>query len=418
MVEKLETPDIALVEDNYVLWETFLRDSWLPQAEKARLEQHMLKEWYSYPDMYASYLSKKGWSVVRCVASNGVSEPTVSTHRLGHSVVQIPTRSHKSSGLQQARTFVNQMLRAFKEPPRLVHFNSYYSSYFALFGYRRRESVLTCQYSGGEPPRTGPLVERLRWKLPIQRALGRAGGVLVGKFSEEERRQIGILKEYFGLPEDKIVDFPILAVDRTLFFERNKLESARRLGFDESKFNVLVVSSVPKRPKQGSLAKDPFAVLSIFSELRDTKTWNLHFVGYGPGFRELEAYASQLGVAEMTKFHGIVDHRVLPEYDSASDIVINPYDSLDLKVGTATLEGFACNRPVIMFRRSPSISFEQPGGYLIDRAPKAGARQILSIMGQRDKLRDIARGGQEMVERYDLPRVGERLSEIFRGFLG
>lgn len=417
MVDRLETPDVVLIEDNYILWETFLRNSMLSQEEKTRLEQHMLKEWYSYPDMYASYLSKKGWKAVRCVASNAVSRPTVSTHRLGHSVVQIPTKGERSSGLQQARTFVNEMLRAFHRAPRLVHFNSYYSSYFALFGYRKRESILTSQYSGGEPPRTGPLIQRLRWKLPIQRALGRSRGVLIGKFSEEERRQTETLEDYFGVPEDRIVDFPILAVDRTLFYERNKTESALEIGFDHDKFNFLVVSSVPKRPNQGSLAKDPFAVLSIFSELKSRRDWNLHFVGYGPGFGELEGYASQLGIGEQTKFHGIVDHRILPKYDSASDIVINPYDSLDLKVGTATLEGFACNRPVMMFRRSSSLSFEQPGGFLVDRDPKTGARQISTIMGQRDELRGIAQGGQEMVRRYDLPTVGDRLSEIFHRFL-
>jgi len=417
LAEKLERPDIVLIEDNYVAWETFIRDSWLSQEEKTRLEKHMLNEWYSYPDMYASYLSKKGWTAVRCVASNAVSKPTWSAHRLGHTVVQIPIKSDRASGLRPARTFVNELLGAFDKPPRLVHFNSYYSSYFAFFGYRKRESLLTSQYSGGEPPRKGPPIERLRWKLPIHRALGRSRGVLVGKFSEEERRQVTILKDYFGVSDDRIVDFPILAVDRNLFYERNKLESARELGFDENKFNFLVVSSVPHRPKQGSLTKDPFAVLSIFSELKSSRDWSLHFVGYGPGFRELEEYAFQLGISEMTKFHGLVDHRLLPKYDSACDIVINPYDSLDLRVGTATLEGFACNRPVIMFRRSSSLSFEQPGGYLIDRDPKTAAKQISFIIGEGDKLREIARGGREMVERYDLARVGDRLSAIFHSFL-
>src|SRR5438105_13915338 len=195
--------EIALVEDNFVLWERIARQSRQTALGAQKVVSEMLSNWYSNPDMYASYLNSRGWDCARYVPSILVGEPTVIRHRLGHRVVRVPVSGTTSSSFPQAMLFNINLLNIFrKRSPRLIHFNTYYSSYFSLSSINRIGSKITSQYSGGEPPSGGPVAERLRWLLPVRLGLSLSNGVLISKFSAEEIRQREILCRLYGVEDE------------------------------------------------------------------------------------------------------------------------------------------------------------------------------------------------------------------------
>lgn len=48
---------VGFVEDNFILWEDYMR--FFPRGDAPKILEHYLTQWYSYPDMYASYLEKR-----------------------------------------------------------------------------------------------------------------------------------------------------------------------------------------------------------------------------------------------------------------------------------------------------------------------------------------------------------------------
>jgi glycosyltransferase involved in cell wall biosynthesis len=404
------SPDVVFVEDNYTLWESYLQRSSLPQDVALVIRENMLNGWYALSDMYAHYLGRRGIKAVRCVPSFTVSSPAVSMHRLGHPVVRIPIRGGKSSGLREAFSFNRGLGHLFKaHRPRVVHFHNFYSSYFVLSPLGLGSSALAVQYTGGEPPsRLGP-GEVVSWLAPLRFTLKRTDGLLLGDFSAEEVRQRRILSEYYRVSPSHFSDFPVVAVDTDLFYQRDKQSTAAVLGFDNEAVNVLVVSSVPNPATIGPLSKNPFAVLEMFARNRRSRVrWHLHFIGFGPGFADLASRVKELRLEDRVTLHGMVDHEQLPLFYAASDVVVNPYRSLDLRVGTATMEAFACARPVIMFKRSSHLETTQAGGFLI-----GSDDEIVSVIADGDRLVAKGREGAAIAPRFALSGAGLRLLEIY-----
>lgn len=405
---------MILVEDNYTLWEGYLPRLPLTPEQKEEAINRMLTRWSGNADMYASSLKQRGFDAVRCVPSIRASEPSLTTHDLGHQVLRIPVGGSSSSGAMQALKFNLRLGKVCGGHPRIVHFNTYYSSYFAASLVWRGRTAVLSQYSGGSPPVKGPIVEKLRWLVPVGLALHSSNGVLLGDFSLEEQAQRKILTDHYHLNESQIRDFPPIVVNPALFYDRDKASARAELGFDESSTHILIVSAIPRRLDTNQLSKNPFAVLEAFSKVpAGGRRWHLHFVGFGPGFGDLVALAKELRIEDRATFHGIIEHEKLPPYYSASDLIINPYSSLDLRVGTATMEGFACARPVVMFKRSQSSASDQPGGFLVDDDRGRASTELESILEDPARLERKGREGPDIARRYALPKVVDRLIEIY-----
>jgi glycosyltransferase involved in cell wall biosynthesis len=400
---------VAFIDDNYLIWERIAREPWLDKQTFEYMKGHMLNEWYSYPDMYAGYLRRHGVQALKIVPSGRVKEVTWSTHRLGHQVVRVPVDPREGRLRSVSRFTLIALLLLKKNGVEIVHYNNYYSLYFIAARAFKLTSRLIAQYSGGEPPARPDI----GWLMGPRLALRSTDGILIGHRSGEERRQRGILATYYGVKPRKLFDFPCLCVDGGLFFERRKEDAASVLGLDPDKINIMVISYIPK-PNPPFLQKDPFLFLRLFANLEERirKRCTVHLLGFGPGFDDLRNEARRAGLEKETVFYGLVDHEKLPLFYSASDVVVNPYRSFDLFVGTTTMEAFACVRPVMMFKRGPGSPDELPGGYLVD-ADKGDHVRLGRILVDAERLREKGRDGRSIAQTFMLEAVGSRLRQIY-----
>ena len=410
---------IAFVDDNYVRWEEFTRESRIDNAEMKRLEEERLTRWESYIDLYAFYLSAHGFECRKYVPSRMVSEPVATRHQLGHTVVRVPVIGKTKSGFTNGISFNCNLRKLFrKDHPDIIHYNTYYSSYFLFSGIHAASSRIVTQYTGGEPPRNASFVETLRWLIPVRVALKNAKGVIVSELSELERRQSRILSSYYHVNSKKLFACPVVIFDEKVFYERDRLKSAEALGFRRDLTNILVVSGMTKSNSKTDLTKNPLFFIDILQELRGTnENWHAHFVGFGPALSEAQRKVKELRLDDMITLHGFVDHRELPAYYSASDLVVYPLPAHDLNSGTAVNEAFACRRPVVSYKRAPEFSTEQEGGFLIDVNVSDAARELDSIITGTDRLAKKGVEGFRMSQRFRIETVGERLRNIYLAML-
>lgn len=283
----------------------------------------------------------------------------------------------------------------------------------------RPNTKILAQYTGGEPPIGASISERFQWLVPMKVGFHNASGILISRFSPDERYQRLFLREYYKLDEKKLIDFPNVVVDNSLFYPRDRIACAKSLGFDPEKINVLVISGMRNLSSKTELVKNPFAVLKIFKKLKSISSspWHLHIVGFGPAFPAFQEQVQKLGLTELVTLHGIVDHEALPAYYGACDLLIYPLVQLDVTNGTAISEALTCERPVMAFKRRPELATEQEGGFLLDMDEETGAQELSTIFSDRSKMLAKGKEGKKVSERYNLENVGPQLLKIYRDLL-
>lgn len=372
----------------------------------------MLLEWESYIDTYTKYLMKRGHECVKYIPSRKVSSVNTLTHALGHKVVRVPIGKHSPLGRDASRFLdvVNQL--NVKTPASVVHFSTYYSRFFAATALTRLTGRVVTEYTGGELPQNS--MQRIEWVFMLKRALGRASGVLVSDLSELDKKEAEILVDTLKVNRSKIFSFPVVAVDESMFYERDRLDSARELHFDMRKMNVLVVSGMTRGNPRLGPTKDPMLILRMFAGMEGQGDWHLHFVGFGPAYKEMIEEVQRTNLASKVTFHGLVPHGELPRYYSASELVVYPFPQYDLQSGTAVSEALACGRPVVCFKKDSSLPTELPGGYLINTDLSSASTELQTIVSHRKRLREKGREGIPLAEQFLLRNVGPRLEEIYR----
>lgn len=407
---------IAFVEDNFARWESFARHSWLSGEEAKKLEEYALTRWDSYIDTYAEFLMDNGHECCKYVPSIYAERAETFTHHLGHKVTRVPTMGNKKSGLSNAVSFNLNLKRLFaKNPPAVIHYNTYYSAYFLSAGIHKPQSAIVGQYSGGEPPpSTASVTTRAKWLVSVKLALGQADGILVGDASRIERDQAKLLRHYYGVKGNKIFTCPVVVYDEKVFYQRSPKASSERVGFDGAICNILVVSGMTKASSKTELTKNPLYFIEVLGELsKSAKRWHAHFVGFGPAFLDAKKKVQELGLEDVVSFLGLVDHDQLPFYYSASSLVAYPLPAYDLESGIAVNEAFACRRPVVCFKRESKLETSQRGGYLLDSEAVKAADELGKIISDPAALEKKGEEGYEMSQRFRLDVVGRRLMGIY-----
>lgn len=396
------------VDGRFVPWESFL-------------------EWESYLDLYCLALRRLGVQCVKYVPSIGVRETLSYKHRFGHVVKRVPVThrllnpywlskprpyTHGYSSTSHHFGSIGFSLNLIKEARRdgidLLHYASYYSTYFAASPIPSMFWPILTQYTGGSlPPKPAA---RLLWRLLLIPLLRFSKSVLIGQYPAE----LLSLREDLYVPTNRIAEFNVPVVDRAVFHEIERQSAARSIGVESSTLNILAVTFIPERPHD-FLAKNPFAMLDIFEfvKKKSAREVALHIVGFGPGVQELETLVREKGLDASVFLHGRTEHSKLPLYYSASDLVFVPYPLVRLNEGSVTAEAFSCARPVVAFKRKDSAQAEQPGGFLIDMDPKAGGAAIVERMQDERYLKQKGREGLKVAEQFSLERAGARLSGIY-----
>src|ERR1700730_9352964 len=146
--------NIAFVEDNYTQWEregAFISSGISPEF--------MLTRWESTMDIYAGVLTRFGHKCVKFVPSLTGGPITSYAHELGHAVVKVPCMDTVSSFLSKvdwrlsALSFTEKMDgQDFMRICDLVHYHSFYSSYFLASPRLKNGDRRTAHYTGGRFP--------------------------------------------------------------------------------------------------------------------------------------------------------------------------------------------------------------------------------------------------------------------------
>jgi glycosyltransferase involved in cell wall biosynthesis len=384
-------------------------------------------EWESYLDLYCLAIRRRGHKGIIYVPSIGVSKTETYVHKFGHAVKRIPAynRLLAPKALLPARPYeagyttvfgqalgppftLNLLTEAARDGTQLLHYSSYYTSFFVpafLIGGR---IPIVVQYTGGALPQDNP--QRLFWKLSIIPALQASRAVLLGDYGSEIRALVHDL----AVPRKKQEFFDAPIVDSAVFHESDKNEAQRKLGFDPHMKNILSVTYIPKRHSI-LFAKDPYLMVDIIGRAirRGGDDIMLHLAGFGIGIEEFREYVIAAGLEKRVRIFGKIPHEQLPLYYSACDLVFVPYRLEKLNEGLATIEAFACNRPVTAFKRHDSDPVDQRGGFLVEDRPEQGGATLLDRLRRPGYLEGKGKEGMAVSGQCTIESAGKRLEEIY-----
>jgi glycosyltransferase involved in cell wall biosynthesis len=387
-------------------------------------------DWESYLDLYCLALERRGHSCVKYVPSIGVSKTQTYFHKFGHKVKRVPAynRVLAPKGLLRPRTYpgglttilgqllgpsftINLMREARVDDVQVLHYSSYYTSFFVPAIIAAQRIPVVTQYTGGMLPTNTS--GRLLWKLLLLPSLRASRSVLLGDYESETRTLIYDL----DVPKTKQEFFNAPIVDSTHFHELGKKEAQRSLGVDSRKKNILCVTYIPPKPSSPVLlAKDPYVMIDVIERaVSDGGDEIMVYVaGWGRGAAEFEAYVRDRGLAERVRVLGQVEHTRLPLFFSASDLAFVPFRLEKLNEGSATIEAFACGRPVTAFKRDDSNSTEQKGGFLLDEDLELGASVLVDRLRRPGYLEEKGKEALAISSQYTLGFAGKRLEEIYQ----
>jgi glycosyltransferase involved in cell wall biosynthesis len=386
-------------------------------------------EWESYLDLYCLSLNRKGHVCVKYVPSIGVSRTQTYFHKFGHKVKRVPAYSKMLApkALLRPRTYagghttilgqflgpsftINLMKEARIDKTQVLHYSSYYTSFFVPAIIAAQRIPIVTQYTGGMLPTNAS--GRLFWKILLLPSLKSSRAVLLGDYESEAKTLVHDLH----VPKMKQEFFNAPIVDSSLFHRLDKQEAQRSLGFDERKKNILCVTYIPPRPSSPVLlAKDPYAMIDVIERAVSAGGDEIavYVAGWGRGADEFEGYVRDRGLTGRVHILGQVDHSKLPLYYSASDLLFVPFRLEKLNEGSATIEAFACGRPVTAFKRDSSNLTEQAGGFLLDGNSELGASMLLDRLRRPAYLEEKGREGNRVASQYTLDFASKRLEEIY-----
>jgi len=413
---------IAFVEDNFLLWQrggSFKASGVSPTF--------MLTEWESTMDLYAAELQKLGHECVKYVPSLESGRVEELRHALGHTVAKVPCSVGaypllaKADWRVVAIPFTRRIGReSFLKRADLVHYQSYYSSFFLASTLLGRGVRRTAQYTGGSMPGGYSFVRRKVGSFLLARALRGVGAVILDDADPESRGQSRFLSNLVKSPSDRVIFLPTLMVEPGVFKRRDKSQSRLGLGIDARATAIVVVSAVMNEPSPGDeLTKDPFRVVRLFSKLvpGSGPDIQLHVVGGGSGLPALKDLVRRLRLDRSVSFHGVVPHDQVAVYMAAADLVFVPYRFLELNYGTSVIEAFACGRAVCGFRRVQSAPVDRAGGFLLDSDEESGAKELAARVRDAAYLERKGAEGFEFAQSHLAGNVAKRLESAFESVL-
>ena len=197
-------------------------------------------EWESYLDLYCLALARRGHNCIKYVPSISTSFTQTYTHRFGHKVKRIPVYNGLLSpkSLLRVRAYqggyttilrellaptfaLNLLKEAVRDSIDVLHYASYYSSFFVPAFVLSRRFATVAQYTGGALPINQPA--RILWASAILPSLNSSAAILIGDYSSERACLTQELKVPIGKQE--YFDAPI--VDTEIFKELDRVTKCR-----------------------------------------------------------------------------------------------------------------------------------------------------------------------------------------------
>lgn len=134
----------------------------------------------------------------------------------------------------------------------------------------------------------------------------------------------------------------------------------------------------------------------LFRAKAEGSRFKMIFVGGGPDYNEIRAYAATLGLSDDCIFTGVVEDReTLRAYFSRAEAFIFPstYDTNGIVVGEAA----ACGLASILIRGSSAADdvIDGRNGILIEENPESLAAALLKLQDKRETLREIGKNAMD-----------------------
>jgi len=144
-------------------------------------------------------------------------------------------------------------------------------------------------------------------------------------------------------------------------------------------------------------------------------------VGDGTDRKRLEALASELGIASVTRFTGMVEEDRMRRLLRASDIYVST-SRMDAGLAASTAEAMAVGLPVVQTDNSDNAYWTPngEGGILVPNSDSAAlSRGVIRLLGNAAERKKMgARNRQKIIEEYNMDKEMSKIENEYKRLAG
>ena len=138
----------------------------------------------------------------------------------------------------------------------------------------------------------------------------------------------------------------------------------------------------------------------------------LLLLGRGPYEEALKAKQAKLGLKNLVIFAGAVPHEEVPGYYAAADLFVFP--STTETQGLVIIEAMAAGLPVVAVRAPGAVDvLTEGGGVLTENKSEAFAREVVDILADSGRQKELRDEALRAVERYSISDATERMLNAY-----
>ncbi|MEA1977410.1 MAG: glycosyltransferase [Chloroflexota bacterium] len=154
-------------------------------------------------------------------------------------------------------------------------------------------------------------------------------------------------------------------------------------------------------------------LLRAFTLIREQRPEvRLLLLGRGPYEDALKAKLAKLGFKELVILAGAVPHEEVPGYYTAADLFVFP--STTETQGLVIIEAMAAGLPVVAVRAPGAVDvLTEGGGVLTENKPEAFAREVVGILADSGRQKELSEQARRAVERYSISDATARMLNAY-----
>jgi glycosyltransferase involved in cell wall biosynthesis len=145
----------------------------------------------------------------------------------------------------------------------------------------------------------------------------------------------------------------------------------------------------------------------------DHPTARLVLIGDGPARGDLEALASELGIAERVTFTGSLPFEEVPCHLKAADAFA--FASVTETQGLVTIEAMAAGLPVVAVDASGTRDIVEHGkqGFLVENDVDALAEGIKKLLSDPQRMRRFSNNALKKAKTFDVNELGKQMLSVY-----
>ncbi len=138
----------------------------------------------------------------------------------------------------------------------------------------------------------------------------------------------------------------------------------------------------------------------------------LLLLGRGPYEDALKAKLAKLGFKDFVILAGAVPYEDVPDYYAAADLFVFP--STTETQGLVIIEAMAAGLPVVAVRAPGAVDIlAEGGGVLTENKPETFAREVVDILADPGRQRELSDEARRAVQRYSISDAAARMLDAY-----